>query len=137
VELNRVIFPYLFFVALAALAMGILNCFHVFGLPAATPFSGTLRRSFFPMALVYRHFHSPAMSLAAGVLVGGVLQFLIQVPLLVQEGNEVRFRDFVHAPGNPQRGAADDSAAVRDRRGADQSAGGYAVCHGQHHAKGS
>ena len=25
------------FVALAALAMGILNCFHMFGLPAATP----------------------------------------------------------------------------------------------------
>ena len=36
IELNRIIFPYLFFVALAALAMGILNCFHVFGLPAAT-----------------------------------------------------------------------------------------------------
>jgi len=30
-------FPYLFFVSLAALAMGILNCFNVFGLPAATP----------------------------------------------------------------------------------------------------
>src|SRR6267378_2398252 len=36
VELNRIIFPYLFFVSLAALAMGILNCFHVFGLPAAS-----------------------------------------------------------------------------------------------------
>src|SRR5204863_5501105 len=28
IELNRIIFPYLFFVALAALAMGMLNCFH-------------------------------------------------------------------------------------------------------------
>src|SRR6202043_2402113 len=37
VELNRIVFPYLFFVAMAALAMGILNCFHIFGLPAATP----------------------------------------------------------------------------------------------------
>src|SRR5437879_13452110 len=37
VELNRIVFPYLFFIALAALAMGILNCFHQFGLPAATP----------------------------------------------------------------------------------------------------
>src|SRR5260370_682103 len=37
VDLNRIIFPYLFFIALAALAMGILNCFHIFGLPAATP----------------------------------------------------------------------------------------------------
>src|SRR5438552_8648880 len=27
VDLNRIIFPYLFFIALAALAMGILNCF--------------------------------------------------------------------------------------------------------------
>jgi len=39
VELNRIIFPYLFFVSLAALAMGILNCFHVFGLRRRHPFS--------------------------------------------------------------------------------------------------
>jgi len=99
VELNRVIFPYLFFVALAALAMGILNCFHVFGLPAATPILWNIASILFSMAVVYKYFRSPAMSLAAGVLVGGVLQFLIQVPQLVQKGMKFDFGISFSHPG--------------------------------------
>jgi putative peptidoglycan lipid II flippase len=99
VELNRIIFPYLFFVALAALAMGILNCFHVFGLPAATPVFWNLASIFFSIAAVWKYFKNPAMSLAVGVLVGGVLQFLIQVPALVQKGMTFDFGiSFTH-PG--------------------------------------
>ena len=86
VDLNRIIFPYLFFIALAALAMGILNCFHVFGLPAATPVLLNVATILFSMGIVWRHFKDPATSLAVGVLVGGVLQFLIQVPALVRRG---------------------------------------------------
>jgi len=52
VELNRIVFPYLFFIALAALAMGILNCFHVFGLPAATPVFLNLATILFTFAAV-------------------------------------------------------------------------------------
>src|ERR1017187_5267166 len=33
VYLNRLMFPYVLFIGMAALAMAILNCFHVFGLP--------------------------------------------------------------------------------------------------------
>jgi len=91
VELNRIIFPYLFFIALAALAMGILNCFDIFGLPAATPVFLNVATIFFSVGIVYRHFKDPATALAVGVLVGGVLQFLIQVPLLVQKGMKFNF----------------------------------------------
>lgn len=99
IELNRIIFPYLFFVSLAALAMGILNCFHVFGLPAATPVLLNLSSILFSIALVSRYFKSPAISLAVGVLVGGVLQFLIQVPLLVQKGMKFSFGISFSHPG--------------------------------------
>jgi putative peptidoglycan lipid II flippase len=91
VDLNRIIFPYLFFISLAALAMGILNCFHVFGLPAATPVLLNVATILFSMGIVYRYFKDPATSLAVGVLVGGVLQFLIQVPSLVQRGMKFNF----------------------------------------------
>src|SRR5438270_12017644 len=91
VELNRIIFPYLFFIALAALAMGILNCFHIFGLPAATPVVLNVATILFSMGIVWHHFKDAATSLAIGVLVGGVLQFLIQFPTLVQKGMKFSF----------------------------------------------
>ena len=91
VDLNRIIFPYLFFVSLAALAMGILNCFHIFGLPAATPVLLNVATILFSIGVVWHHFKDAATSLAVGVLVGGVLQFLIQVPSLVQKGMKFNF----------------------------------------------
>ncbi len=91
VDLNRIIFPYLFFVSLAALAMGILNSFHIFGLPAATPVFLNLATILFTFAIVRNYFKDSATSIAVGVLVGGVLQFLIQVPSLVQKGMKFNF----------------------------------------------
>ncbi len=99
VTLNRIIFPYLFFIALAALAMGILNCFHTFGLPAATPVLLNLSIIIFSVGAVWHYFKQPAVSLAVGVLVGGVLQFLVQVPSLVRKGMRFSFGiSFTH-PG--------------------------------------
>lgn len=91
VDLNRILFPYLFFIALAALAMGILNCFHIFGLPAATPVVMNIATILFSIGIVWHHFKDAATSLAVGVLVGGVLQFLIQVPALIQKGMKFSF----------------------------------------------
>jgi len=99
VELNHIIFPYLFFVALAALAMGILNCFHVFGLPASTSIFWNAASILFSIAAVWKYFKNPATSLAVGVLVGGVLQFLIQVPMLVQKGMKFDFGISFSHPG--------------------------------------
>jgi putative peptidoglycan lipid II flippase len=91
VELNRIVFPYLFFVAMAALAMGILNCFHIFGLPAATPVVLNVATIAFSIGAVWRYFKDPATSIVVGVLVGGVLQFLMQVPALVKKGMTFKF----------------------------------------------
>ena len=99
VSLNRVIFPYLFFVALAALAMGILNCFHTFGLPAATSVFLNLAVILFSVGAVWPYFKDPAISLAVGVLVGGALQFLIQVPSLVRKGMRFDFGISFSHPG--------------------------------------
>ncbi len=99
VYLNRIIFPYIFFIGLAALAMAILNCFHIFGLPAATPVFLNLSIILFSIGIVWRHFRDPAISLAVGVLVGGALQFLIQVPMLVRQGMRFDFGISFSHPG--------------------------------------
>ena len=99
VELNRIIFPYLFFIALAALAQGVLNCFHVFGLPAATPIFLNLATILFTFAFVRQYFKDSATAIVVGVLVGGVLQFLIQVPSLVKKGMKFDFGISFSHPG--------------------------------------
>jgi putative peptidoglycan lipid II flippase len=99
VALNRIIFPYLFFIGLAALAMGILNCFDMFGLPAATPVLLNLSIIGFSVAAVWRYFKDPAVSLSVGVLVGGALQFLVQVPSLVRKGMNFDFGISFSHPG--------------------------------------
>ncbi len=92
VYLNRIMFPYIYFIGLSALAMAILNCFHVFGTPAATPVVLNLCIIAASVAAVSRHFSSPAVSLGVGVLIGGALQFLILVPQLVRRGMRFDFR---------------------------------------------
>jgi putative peptidoglycan lipid II flippase len=91
VYLNRIMFPYIYFIGLSALAMAILNCFHVFGTPAATPVLLNLSIIAASVAAVSRHFSSPAVSLGVGVLIGGALQFLILVPQLVRRGMRFDF----------------------------------------------
>jgi putative peptidoglycan lipid II flippase len=99
IALNRIIFPYLFFVALAALGMGILNCFRHFALPASTTVLLNLSIIAFSTAMVWPYFHSPAVSLAVGVLVGGALQFLILIPQMVRRGMRFDFGISFSHPG--------------------------------------
>jgi putative peptidoglycan lipid II flippase len=91
VYLNRLIFPYILFIGMAAMAMAILNCFHIFGLPAATPILLNISFIVFSVAAVWKYFSSPAAALAVGVLVGGIFQFFLQVPQLVKRGMSFKF----------------------------------------------
>src|SRR3989337_3573037 len=81
VQLTRIMFPYLLFVSLAALAMGILNTlgsFFVSGL-------SSVMLSIFMISGVYifsRFFSVPVYGLAVGVILGGIFQFGIQLPVL-------------------------------------------------------
>ena len=94
--MTRVMFPYLFFITLAALASGILNSFGRFFVPASTPI-------LFNVAIIAAvtgwagDAREPAVVFAAGVVIGGILQLALQVPFLWKEGMRftfgVSFRD--------------------------------------------
>ncbi|MDD5248644.1 MAG: murein biosynthesis integral membrane protein MurJ [Rhodocyclaceae bacterium] len=96
VQLTRITFPYILFMALVALAAGILNTWGRFALPAFTPV--LLNFSFIGMALLAApYFDPPVMVLAFAVFLGGALQLAIQLPALKKIGMLPRF-DF--APGD-------------------------------------
>lgn len=98
IALNRIIFPYIFFLGLVALAMGILNSFHNFALPAATTAILNFTIVIFSISVVWHYFQRPAISLAVGVLVGGALQFLVLIPQLVRRGMTFDFGiSFTHS----------------------------------------
>ena len=99
IYLNRLMFPYILFIGMAALAMAILNCFHIFGMPAATPILLNISFIIFSTAIVWKHFSSPAAALAVGILVGGIFQFFLQVPQLVKRGMSFNFAISFTDPG--------------------------------------
>jgi len=89
--LNRLMFPYIFFISLVALCMGILNTVRHFFTPAiSTVF---LNLSMIGCALLLRgYFKIPITALAVGVLIGGILQLLLQLPVLYRKGFPIRPR---------------------------------------------
>lgn len=83
--LTRIMFPYIFFIGMVALAMGILNVLGHFAAPALAPV--LLNISIIASAfLISPHLSSPIMGLACGVLIGGCLQLLLQIPFLIKKG---------------------------------------------------
>ncbi|OBS09492.1 flippase MurJ [Acidihalobacter prosperus] len=84
-EMLRITFPYLLFIALTALAGGVLNSFGRFAVPALTPV--LLNLSLIGATLwLSPHLHEPVVALAIGVLIAGVLQLLFQLPFLLRLG---------------------------------------------------
>lgn len=86
IELTRIMIPFLLLIALAAQAMGMLNAFNIFGLPAlASAFFnlgsivGGLLIGFVLGPLVGI---SPIAGMAFGTLIGGFLQLAVQWPSL-------------------------------------------------------
>ncbi len=93
VFLTRLMFPYIFFMSLVALCMGILNSLRHFATPALSPV--LLNIAIIAAALFLRgFFEAPVTALAVGVLVGGFLQLAVQIPALRKRG--VRFRPDFH-----------------------------------------
>jgi putative peptidoglycan lipid II flippase len=92
--LTQIMWPFILLVSLAALVMGMLNAKHVFGMPA-------MASTFFNIGSIIAgvsigwwldpHFGRRALiGLASGTLVGGALQFIVQLPVLWRVG--YRFR---------------------------------------------
>lgn len=92
----RITFPYLAFIAMTALAGAILNSHGRFGLAALTPVLHNVAMIAAMLALAPL-FEVPPMALAWGVLLAGVLQFLLLWPALGRLGLRPRLRlDFRH-----------------------------------------
>jgi putative peptidoglycan lipid II flippase len=84
VKLTRIMFPFLFFISLAALAKGVLNSLKSFFIPALAPVF--LNLSIIISALFFAsRFDIPLIAIGLAVSVGGALQVAIQVPDLVKK----------------------------------------------------
>lgn len=97
VTLTRVMFPYLFFVGLVALCMGILNSLRHFAAPALSPVLLNVS-IIFSVLILTPFFKEPVMALAVGVLIGGISQLLLQLPFLWKNGINITPH---WAPGHP------------------------------------
>lgn len=89
VGLTRLMFPYLFFVGLAALATGVLNFLRHFLTPALSPVVFNLSLIAATLWLA-PSLPEPITALAWGVLLGGVGQLCLQLPALVRRGISLR-----------------------------------------------
>ena len=87
--LNRLMFPYIFFVSLVALFAGVLNVSGHFLLPALSPVMLNLAMIGSALVLAPR-MEQPIIALACGVLIGGAVQFAMQIPVLYRYGYDLR-----------------------------------------------
>lgn len=93
-EMTRIMFPFIILVTLAAVAMGVLNTKDRFGIPASASTFFNIGSIVGGLGMAYvmdPHLGPRAIiGWAIGTLIGGALQFLIQVPSLYQVGFRYR-----------------------------------------------
>lgn len=83
--LLKITFPYLWFITFVALSGAILNTIGKFGVMSFSPV--LLNIAMICTALLLApHLQSPDLALAIGVFIGGLLQFLFQIPFLKRAG---------------------------------------------------
>ena len=98
VLLNRIMFPYLLFISLVAFAMGVLNSHRRF-------FSGAFAPIFLNVGIIFgvlvlsKMFTVPLVGVSIGVLIGGFLQFLLQIPYMFKVGFKMRISIDLKHPG--------------------------------------
>jgi putative peptidoglycan lipid II flippase len=96
--LTQVMFPYLIFISLAALTMGMLNSLRAFAAPALAPV-------FFNICVIAAALFlaplldEPVIGVAIGVVVGGLAQFVMQLPSVHKRGFLFQWRFDLSHPG--------------------------------------
>lgn len=102
VELSRIMLPFLLLVALAAAAMGMLNSVRRFTVPALAPVFLNVGMILGALAFIPVFEDAgkpPILAMAIGVLLGGFLQFAVQVPLLWKLGFRPAWPPVLAHPG--------------------------------------
>jgi putative peptidoglycan lipid II flippase len=103
VTMTRIMFPFLLFVALAAQAMGILNACGQFGVPAMASTFFNIGSVLFGLILGRwvgpKLGFSPIVGMACGVVLGGILQMVWQMPSLHRAGFSIHLQHDWHHPG--------------------------------------
>ena len=85
VFLTQFMFVYIVFISLAAICQGVLNSFSVFWVSSLTPV--LLNISIIGSALFFApRLENPTIGFAIGVLIGGTVQLLFQIPFLYKQG---------------------------------------------------
>lgn len=97
ISLTKFMFPYIFFIGLTSIGIGILNSFKYFKIPSLS--QPTFNFLFIStVSVLYFFFDMGVYSLAVGVLVGGIGQMIIQLPSLVHFGLKKPSRIFYIHP---------------------------------------
>ncbi|MCX8026480.1 MAG: murein biosynthesis integral membrane protein MurJ [Thermodesulfovibrionales bacterium] len=96
VILTQIMFPFLLFISIASLIMGVLNTRGVFFIPALAPAVLNVVTIICVVTLTHK-LTTPIMSVAIGVVIGGLTQFLFQLPSFYKAGYSLLlpFKDFV------------------------------------------
>ena len=94
-------FPYLLFIGLAALAMGMLNSLRQFLTPALSPVMLNVM-TITAVVLSIQFLSQPIIGVAVGVVLGGMFQFLIQLPGLKKQGMMLELKLHPSHPGVPK-----------------------------------
>ncbi|MEW5894859.1 MAG: murein biosynthesis integral membrane protein MurJ, partial [Candidatus Omnitrophota bacterium] len=103
VHLTKIVFPYLIFIGLTSYSMAVLYTFRKFAVPAFSPC--LLNIAIIISALLsVRFLKEPVYGLAAGVLIGGLLQLAVQIPPLFKIGYSFQKPSSVRQPGVVQIG---------------------------------
>lgn len=98
--LTRMMFPYLFVISIAAFFQGILNSLKIFSPSGLTPL-------FFNLIVIGATYilspytSNPARAMAIGVLTGGTVQALFQLPFVLRQGWKPCFTTLAKAFSNP------------------------------------
>ena len=96
--LLKITFPYLWFITFVALSGAILNTIGKFGVMSFSPVLLNIAMILTALLLA-PHLESPDLALAIGIFLGGLLQFLFQIPFLKQAGFLVKPKWAWNDPG--------------------------------------
>jgi putative peptidoglycan lipid II flippase len=98
--LTRIMFPYLIVISIAAFFQGILNGIKIFSPSGFTPILFNAIVILFTYILA-PHMANPARAMATGVITGGLVQALFQLPFVLKNNWKVTFTSLRNAFTNP------------------------------------